>query len=227
MKKLIFSLLILPVLVISCQDDDVPTPPVTAEKYMSVSAGSTWNYELTDKVLVTTDPFTISSGSKDSTINGRLYHVFTNSSGSSNEYYHIAANDYFNYRSLPQSLGGSSVENIYLKDNAAAGTSWTQLYAVTVSGFPSNVSVTHTITAKGLTKVVNNITYKDVIHVTTTISATISGIPLPANALTTDIQAFYAPRVGMIQSKNKVGINFNGIVENTDHETILKSADIK
>jgi hypothetical protein len=223
MKKLIYSLLILPFLVVSCQDDDVPVPPATTDKYMSVSAGSTWNYELSDKVLVTTTPFTLSSTSKDSTIAGKSYHVFTNSSGSANEYYHIAGNEYFNYRSLPQSLGGSNVENIYLKDNVAAGTSWTQSYPVTANGIPLTVTVTHTITAKGLTKVVNTITYNDVIHITTTIS--VSG--LPASALNTDIQAFYAPRVGMIQSKNKVSVDFSGIVENTNQETTLKSADIK
>jgi hypothetical protein len=74
---------------------------------------------------------------------------------------------------------------------------------------------------------VKGITYKNVFHVTTTVSVTVSGIPLPSGALTTDIQTYYAEKYGMIQANNKINLNYAGIVDNTDQQTSLVSADIK
>ncbi len=224
MKQLLLSILTVSILGISCQKSDAPTP-AAAVKYMSLTAGSTWNYELTDNKLVTTTPFTITSTSKDSTINGKSYHVFTNSNGSANEYYNITGNDYYNFRSLPSALGGASVENIYLKDNAAVGASWSQSYPVTVTGVALNASLTNTITEKGISKIVKGVTYKDVIHVTTTVA--IIGLPLPPGALTTDIHSYYAAKFGLIQSVNKISLNYAGIVNNTDQQTNLITTNIK
>ncbi|MBC7888064.1 MAG: hypothetical protein H7Z13_09240 [Ferruginibacter sp.] len=227
MKHLFLGLLMGSLAGISCKKSDSPAP-VAAIKYMSLTNGSSWDYELTNNVPVAvTTTYRITSTSKDSMINTRQYKVFTNSSGSANEYYHIAGNDYYNFRSLPAALGGSSVENIYLKDNVAVGASWNQTYPVTVSGSPLNVTITNTIAEKGISKTVKGITYNDVIHVTTTIAVTIAGTPLPAGALTTDIQSYYARKWGMIQSIYKISINFAGITENTDQQTNLNTADIK
>jgi hypothetical protein len=123
--------------------------------------------------------------------------------------------------------GGSSVETIYLKDNAAVGTNWTQSYPVTASGIPLTVTLTSTITAKGISKTVKSTTYNDVIHVTTVMTIAVGGVPLPAGALTTDIQSFHSPKFGMIQTINKINLNFNGIVDKTDQLTSLVSANIK
>ena len=225
MKNIIFSISVITLLGVSCKKDDplVPVPPA-ADKYMSVTAGSTWNYELTDNSA--TAPviklYTVTSTNRDSTINTEAYHVFTNSE-SGNEYYYIDGNDYYNFRSLPAALGGANVENIYLKDNVSASNGWPQAYPITVNGISTTATVTNTITAKGLTKVVNNISYTDVIQVTTTIAV----VGVPAASLTTDIQSFYAPKWGMIQSINKIKINYLGLSSNVDQTTILKSADIK
>src|SRR5665647_3407955 len=213
MKIIILSILTVSILGISCQKSDPPAPAPT-DKYMSLTAGSTWNYELINNILSTTSPFTITSTSKDSTINGKFYHVFTNSSGSANEYYNITGNDYYNFRNLPTAFGSSSVEYIYLKDNAAVGASWTQSYPVTVSGIALNVSLTNIITEKGISKTVKGTSYNDVIHITTTMAVTLGGLPLPAGALTTDIQSYYTGKIGMIQSINKISLNFNGITDN-------------
>ena len=153
--------------------------------------------------------------------------VFTNSSGSANEYYAISGNEYYNFQNLPVSVGGKTVESIYLKDNVAADGTWTQPYTVTTSGVPLTITIVNTITEKGISKTVNSIAYTDVIHVTSSISVSAFGIPLPTGAVITDVQAYYAKKYGMIQSKNKVVINYSGIVSNTDDETTLKSADIK
>lgn len=226
MKKIILSILTLAIFGISCKKDDPPAP-VVPPKFMSLTAGSTWNYELINNKIPVTTPFTLTSTSKDSVINGKTYHVFTNSSGSANEYYNITGNDYYNFRNLPSVLGGSSVENIYLKDNALAGASWAQVYPVTVSGIALNVTITNTITAKGISKTVKGTVYNNVIHVTTKLDISLGGIPLPAGALTTDIQSFYAEKFGMIQTINKINLNYSGITDNTDQQTNLNSADIK
>jgi len=225
MKKILFSALVITLVGISCEDENPPTSPPVADKYMNLTVGSTWNYELTDKsgAAPVTKLYTVSSVNKDSTINGKSYHVFSSNSGTGNVYYNISGNDYSTLQSLPAAFGGGSVENIYLKDNVAAAANWLQTYPVLVNGLPLSVNVTNTITAKGLSKVVNNITYNDVIQVTTAIS--VPGIP--AAALVTDIQSFYAPKFGLVQSKNKIDINFSGIVSKTDQEIILKSADLK
>ena len=227
MKNLILSFLTLSIVVSSCQQDDPPVP-VTADKYMSLTTGSTWNYELINNVAATTTPYTITATSKDSTINTKTYRVFTNSSGSSNEYFNITGNDYYTLRSLPASFGGTSVENIYLKDNAAVGASWIQSYPLAIPGGGTlNVTVTNTITEKGISKTVKGTTYTGVIHVTTTLTGTVGGVPLPAGALTTDIHSYYAAKVGLIQFFNKININFAGFVENTDQQTNLIAANIK
>lgn len=226
MKKLILGLTFLSIFGISCQPDD-PIAPVAIVKYMSLTAGNTWNYELVNSVSTTTSTYVLTSTSRDSTINGKSYHVFTSSSGSANEYHNITGNDYYNFRNLPGALGGSSVENVYLKDNAAVGASWSQTYPVTVSGVALNVIITNTIAEKGISKTVKGTVYSDVIHVTTAITVTIGGIPLPASALTTDIHFYYAAKFGMIQSSNVINLNYAGFIDNTNQQTSLVSANIK
>jgi len=228
MKNVFLTVLSVSILGISCQKDDIATPVTpTVVQYMSLTAGSTWNYELVNNApATTTTPFTITSTSRDSAIGSRSYHVFTNSIGG-NEYYTITGHEYYNFRSLPSALGGTSVEYLYLKDNAAVGDSWNQSFPVTLSGISLNATLTNTITEKGISKTVKGIAYADVIHVTTTVVVTVGGVPLPASALITDIQSFYAGKFGLIQSVNKISLNFSGITDNTDQQTNLNSADIK
>ena len=222
MKKLILSFLTLSIVLISCQQDDPPVP-VTTEKYMSLTTGSTWNYELINNVISDTNSVTLTATSKDSTINTKTYRVFTNSSGSSNEYFNITGNDYYTLTRLPASFGGTSVENKYLKDNTPVNDSWSQSYPLTISGATLNVTVTNTITEKGISKTVKGTTYTGVIHVTTTIAVA----SLPASALTTDIHSYYTAKLGLIQSINKINLNFSGYVENINQQTNLIAANIK
>lgn len=225
MKKVIASLLIVSTIGISCKKSD-PPQPIPTVKFMSLTAGSTWNYELVNSTNGSTSLFTVTSTNRDTIIMSKSYHVFTNNSGSANEYYNITGNDYFNYRSLPAALGGSNVENLYLKDNTTPP--WNQTYPLTISGIALTAVVTNTITAKGISKTVKGKVYTDVIHVTTTISGNISGAPLPPGALTTDIQSFYAAKVGLIHSINKININFPGFpASSTDQQTNLITSDIK
>ena len=226
MKKIIFTLFTISAAVMSCKKDTA-TPVADVVKYMSYNANSTWNYEVINSLTATTTNYTLTSTSRDSTVNNKAYHVFTNSSGSANEYYNLAGNDYYKFQNLPANLSGNPIENIYLKDNVAVNFSWSQPYNVTASGVPLTITTVNTIVEKGISKTVNNIAYTDVIHVTSTLSVSAFGIPLPAGAVTTDVQTYYAKKYGMIQSKNKININYSGIVSNTDEQTNLKSSDIK
>lgn len=193
---------------------------------MSSSVNSTWNYDLVTNATTApiSNPYKITSGNTDTSINGKIYHVFTNNTDGSKEYYNITGNNYYTYKNLPPELGGSKVENLYLKDNAVAGNQWSQSYPVTISGFPITVTLTNTIHEKDLTKVVNAISYTNVIHVTTTIA--ITGAPFPVT-LTNNIQNYYAPKVGLIENDTQISFTITGFPpSNTDQQTILKASNI-
>jgi hypothetical protein len=222
MKKAYLAILALSVAFVACKKGETPSAEV--QKFMSLTAGSTWDYQSTNNVTTAVTNNTMTSTNRDSTIESRVYHVFTNSNGAGNDYYNITGSDYYTFRNLGAVLPGTSnVQSIYLKDNAAKGDSWAQGINITVPGIqaPVPVNFTNTITNKDLTKTVNGTNYTNVIHVTTTISVT----GLPANTIVTDIQSFYAPKVGLIESKYKLTSGALGI--NVDQSTILKTANIK
>ncbi len=186
---------------------------------MSLSAGSTWIYETTSNAITASN--TVTSTNRDTTIGGKTYHVFTNSNASGNDYYNITGNDYYTFRNLT-ALGGSPIESIYLKDNAAVGINWAQTISITFTGLPVPVpvTITNTVAEKDISKTVNGKVYTNVIHITTTLVVT----GVPASSLTTDIQSYYAPKVGLIEGKTKITAPSFSI--NVNQSTILKSSTI-
>lgn len=230
MKKAIFAILGLFFLASSCKksSDDGSGGGTTPTPYMSVTANSTWQYEqITNPSSATpvSVNYTLTSTTRDTTIGGKQYHVFTNSSTNGSEYYNITGSDYYQYRDLPAALGNAKIDALYLKDNLALNSTWSQAVTVTVSGVPVALNVTYTIIEKGGSKTVNGNAYTDVITVKTDITPTTPGIP--ASALTTDIKSYYARKVGLIQSDNKVVVNFAGFNQTSDTQLKLKSSDIK
>lgn len=217
----IFSLL---TVVFACKKSSDGTVAV-ADKYISLTAASTWQLRVVDNIAATTTNYTVTSTNRDSTISGKAYHVFTNSNTGVNEYNFISGNDYYTFRTLGLALGNAQVETIYLKDNSSVGTVWTQTINLTVPGipFPVPVTLTYSLAEKGISRTVNGATYTNVIHVSLALSSSL----VPAASLTTDIQSYYAPKFGLIENTNKVNLNFSGFVQNTDAKTILLSADIK
>ena len=210
--------------VVSCSKGggDSSSPPAPVDKYMSTTAGSTWSYENTDNVAVTTSPYTLTSTSRDSIVNTKSYHVYINSSNNASEYYNISGGDYTSFQNLPAAVGGSKAENLYLKDNVSLNTSWSQSYNISISGVTVKVTLTNKIVETGVNLTINGTTYTKVIHVQTSITA--DGVP-PAS-LTSDIQSYYAPKVGLVQNTTKINLNYLTIVNNTDTKTILKSSVI-
>ncbi len=220
MKQLLLVNTAVLFLLFSCDNKNIESP--APDKFMSVTAGSTWEYQSTNNLNNTSGTYTLTSTNQDTLINNKQFHVYTNSGGTGNEYYNITGNDYFAFRNLGVGTGGS-VQTNYLKDNAAVGINWVEIITLPVTGFPSGVPVTltNTITQKDFTKTVNAKTYTGVIKVTTSLN--ISG--LPAGTITSDIQSFYAPKVGLIESINI--IKSITLAIDIDQTTILKVSNIK
>jgi hypothetical protein len=209
---------------VSCKKSDPDPAPPAAEKFMTFTAGSTWNYKTTDNIAASNTNYTITATNTDTAINGRSYKIFTNNSGGPNEYYNITGADYYTFRTLPASLGGTSVEVLYLKDNLAAGETWTQTTTINVSGFNLTLTLNNKIAQKGINKTVNGIAYTGVTDVETTLA--IAGIPIPYT-LTSDIHYYYAPKIGQIENKTKINFSVTGFpANNFDQKTELQSSTI-
>ncbi len=224
MKNFHFWAIIATFSLLACSknNDSTPTPPAAAN-YMNMRTGSLWNYEVVNNTPPSsTSSYTLTSSNRDSVINAKNYHVFINSASGASEYYFASGSDYYTYQSLPAVLGGSKVENLYLKAGAAVNSSWSQNYTISYNSLPLTVTAVNKIEAKELTKTVNGTVYQNVIHVSTNI--TVDGIP-PAS-LVTDIDYYYAPNYGMIENSSKINLNYLGIVNNSDFSTRLKTATL-
>lgn len=224
MKKILWSLLIPFVLgAVSCKKESAPSPaPV---KFMTLTAGSTWNFKFTDNPSTTpvSSNYTLTATSTDSAANGRTYKIFTNSAGP-NEYYNITGSDYYTFRKLPDVLGGASVEVLYLKDNLNAGGTWSQTIPITYSGISLQLTFNNKIAEKGIAKTVNGINYTGVTKVETTLSVT--GIPF-AFTLDSDIEYYYAPKVGQIENHSTINLTVTGFPPtNVEQKTELESSTI-
>lgn len=213
----ILALLVTLTFASSCKDD-VLSASVTS--YLNLTAGSARTYEFKNNTApTTTNTYTVTSTNRDTTINSRSYHVFTNSMGGS-EYYAQSGGDYYAYQALPAAMANTNVEILFLKDNAATGTSWLAgTTTVNVPGFGTlTININNTIAAKGLSKTVNAITYTDVIHVSSVIS--VPGFP---TAVSSNIHYYYAPKYGLIE--NSVELSSTFIQLSVDTDTRLMSAN--
>ncbi len=224
MKSIFLPFCLTLLLITGCKKDDTDSGPQT-EIFINTSAGSTWNYQESDNFPPqTVSDYTITSTSRDTSINGKNYHVYTDSDGD-NRYLNMTGRDYYQHDSLPLGVGSGVFERLYLKDDLAAGANWVQTLTINVPALPIPipVTITNTIAEKGISRTVNNVEYKNVIHVTTSISSAL----VPASSLTTNISSYYAPQVGLIENSNIVQLDYLGITESINIQTKLISADIK
>jgi hypothetical protein len=203
MKKTAFlPIILLLICFLSCKKSSTEG---TADQFMSFTVGSSWNYQQTtnpSSATPTISNYTLTCSANDTIINTKNYKKFNNSNGQT-EYYNVTGNDYYTYLKLPDFLGGTRVENIYLKTNEAAGASWVQTYPVTVSGLALTLTLTNTLQDVGVSRTVNGIAYTNVAHVKT--SFTVAGIPaFITYTLSTDIHYYYAPKVGQIENSQKI-----------------------
>jgi hypothetical protein len=200
------------------------TPTTTDTTYINTSAGSTWSYQQVDSSGATpnTSAYTVTSTSKDSTINGRKYHVYNYSYGGNN-YLALDGHTYYQYDSIPIP-GGVNVERSYLKDNVAVGTTWKDDFNLTIPNIPVPVTLTatNTIAEKGISRTINGVSYSNVIHVSTTLSSAL--IP---SGFTSSIDTYYAPNYGLIESSTMIKLNYLTLSENINIHTSLTGASLK
>ncbi len=226
MKKAFFALLSICTIVISCKKDKPdPVDPVADKPYMNTVNGTRWTYRVvTDSGLATQsaviDTVTIDG---DSSINSKVYKILKHTNGGIHSYYNVTANgtanDYYQFQAV--AAAGTSIEQLYLKDNLSQNETWAQDVTLTVTGIGDvPVHITYTILEKGTTKVVSGITYNDVIAVKTDLSSTL----LPPGTIVSDIKSYYARNIGLIQGDYNVDVAAAGIAIHTDN--ILQTADL-
>lgn len=207
------------------KDDSNPKPPAPPDTFVNTNAGSTWTYHEDNASSGTSvgSDYTITSTTGDTTIGSRKYHVYSYSYGGS-QYLNLTGHEYYQYDSIPIG-GGIALERLYLKDDAAKGATWSQDVNVTVPGIiiPIPLKVTNTIAEKGITRTVKGVEYKDVIHVSTSLSSAL----IPSPGFTSAIDSYFAPKYGLIENTTKVDINSMGVVEKVDLSTQLVSAVLK
>ena len=228
MKSTLFCFFLSALVLSACKkDSDTPDPtPPAVQTYQNTTEGSTWTYNEVDSTGPTanTSVFTLTSTSRDTSVNGKMYHVYSNSEGG-NQYLNVSDHEYYQFDSIPGGLGAGVFERLYLKDDEPAGGTWSQNFSIDVPGFPVPVGVTltNTITEKDITRKVNGKDYTDVIHVTSTIAA--AGIP--PGSLTNEINSYYAKNYGLIENSIFVELNLLGFSETVNIHTNLASADLK
>ncbi|MES2777719.1 MAG: hypothetical protein V4722_26305 [Bacteroidota bacterium] len=222
MNKLIGLCTILILSGCKCKSDD---PIVTPATFMPVTAGSSWTYSTQTYLPVpSTGSYTLKATAKDSTISGKTYKVFSNSSAD-NEYYNITGTDYFQLGNL--AAVNQRLELLYLKE-AAVGITWTETKTINFPGVPTPISVplNYSITEAGISYTVGAKTFSDVTHVKITLgTVTVMGFPITP---VSDFNYYYARGVGRIYARTKLTISvpIAGININNDDELKLTSYTI-
>ncbi|HEY5369297.1 MAG TPA: hypothetical protein VIJ75_09920 [Hanamia sp.] len=221
-KNLFFF--IVAALVSSCgKKEDTNSSNPTTVSYINTNAGSSWTYHELDSSSSTpkSSDYTVTSTPNDTTINSKTYHVYSYSYGGS-QYLNLTGNNYYQFDSVPIN-GGGSVERIYLEDNLAVGGTWSQPFTLTIQHIPVPLTVTNKVAEKLTSLVVNNITYNNVVHVSSSISSSF----IPAASLTSSIDSYYAENFGLIKNNTLVNLNYMGFNQNVNTKTQLTSAILK
>lgn len=228
MKTKLVILAFIPIFFISCKKDEGSnTPPPEAKAYMNNTPGSSWTYKVADSSTGTwkDSEFTLTSTARDTSINSRIYHIYSYSYGGS-QYLNQSGSDYYEYDSIPAG-DGQMFERLYLKSNLPAGGTWSQQVnlSLEVSGIPLTVplKVSNTIGGKDMSRTVNGVAYDDVIQVNTTISSS----SLPPGAIVSDIKTYYAKDYGLIENSSIITIDYMGMNLNVHTITTLSLSVMK
>jgi hypothetical protein len=223
MKKSIFALFSICVIAISCgKDDPDPVSPIATKPYSNTNDGSNWIYDVrtlnttTSATDTTYDTSRVVAG--DTLINAKTYKKIDHYNGASRSYTNVTGNDYYQFQSV--ALLDTSIEALYLKDNANVGDNWQQDLTVDPGlGVPIPFTLKYTILEKGVSRTVYGITYNDVISVKTEVTS--SALP---GAITSDIRNYYARDIGLIESYYDIVVT-SPVATHVHNETFLKFSD--
>lgn len=238
MRKILIFAIITCFFTLSCKKKTVTTT-TAATTFLNSTAGSVWNYKTYDSTTSQETTYSLTSTNMDSMVNGRIYHVFSNTSqsGTTSEYYNITGNEYYQYAEvIPQQ---SAIEQKYLIDNVNTGTSWTTPFftqidvqgnAVTITG-----TIKNTIEEKGGSLSLNGTNYNNIIKVKTELLNVSISVPIIGNLTPTIVQnshSYYAPKYGMVKKDLQLQVSVDvptmGTQEviNTNTSTILMYSTI-
>jgi hypothetical protein len=213
MKK-ILTLFLIGLLLYSCQKkQDNPTviPKMNTSSYQPSTAGSCWVYPLDSTRFDQLD--TIQATTQDTVIDGSTYKVFVSKKENKKSYFRKFEDKYYQYNfkmnvsnlsdSLNALLGNvKSVKLLYLKDNLKVGDTWHNQF----SNNSFNFRLIYTVVEKGGTKIVNGVTYNDVIGIHAALFQTVFLMGIPFNGLDdtkvdqSDFTCYYANNVGLIST---------------------------
>lgn len=194
------------------KNDTTPEPGTPETDYQPLTAGSTWQYNSS-----TSGAYTETATNNDSTIEGETYRAVDNSENG-RRYINKNGGVYKAYGYVQEI--DQYLKMTYLKD-AAAGATWQESVNYTYSGFTVPVTFQYIIVSRDSDKIVNNVTYKNVIAVDITISA---NSPLVGGNVTLATgRQFYAKGVGTISSS----LNFDALNTTVNDSTYLVAYDIK
>lgn len=242
--RLISTIFGLAVLASCSKDDDSSPNPPAGDPYITLAAGDTRDYRRTlNNPPSPPENYRVTTTNRDTVAGSRTYRVFE-SSGGPNQYFNITGSDYFSFADIGGALQGVLLENKYLSTTLNAGSSWNQNFSdITVPGITGTVSgtLTNKIEAKGLTHTVPGFaTYNDVIRVSSTVNNIVAmveiapGVEIPVNIpagqVYTNIQSYYAPKVGMVENNSIISFNIDVMgfqyQDSSNVSTILTASNI-
>jgi|GEM_PF-3569068 len=186
--------------------------------YMTYDAGKQWNYEENNSGTITN--YILSATSNLEIKSGREYHVFTNSSDNSSEYYAKSGSNYYTWTDL--GMSGAQYENKYLVDNSPVNNTWDAGTVIinidtTFNGLNANIDATIVFRKKIINNndslTLNSTNYLNVIHTTTTpevvsVNLSISGFPISGTTLdlsNSNFQSYYGKKYGVISDTSVLG----------------------
>ena len=184
----------------SCTKDVITPAPNTSGQYLNSNKGSSWVYTIdsagnTSEVEVT-----------DSTVMafGKKFTNFHNTYPSGTVYRNFYSYQDGQYSIMITSAAGTQQELIYLKDNVKEGDKWSN----TVTPVSTPLLYEYEVTGIGGTRMVNSLTFSDVVRVHCTIAS-----------INYQSDAYYAPKVGLIE--------LNEDYTTAKYSTKLKSYSLK
>ncbi len=222
MKK-ILTILMLVISFTSCKKDKSNDDKPGSITYINTASGSLWAYHEINNSGGSPEEsdYTLTSTSRDTTIEGKSFHIYAYSYGGF-QYLNNTGSDYYQYDSIPGL--SNAIVRLYLKSGAKVGDSWAQNISVPIPNFPANVPVK--ISNKILdigSRTVNGTSYNNVVHVQTTLSSSL----VPADNLKSDINAYYAENYGLIESTVEIDLDYMGFTQKVDVKINLTSASLK
>ena len=238
---MIFGCILIAATALSCTNTNVPEPSDPGISYMTMDSGTIWDYESYNNLDSTYRNYILTATNSDTTINSKVYTVFTHvdtSGATSLEFYNTSVNNYYQFAKLSSQIPATELK--YLVNNVDSGASWEQPLNITQvqAGITINFNGTlkYTIETKGDTITVGNNFYTNAIKVRTEIvNPTITsslGIPIGIEPITQNMYAYYAPKYGLVKREFELNVDINilGSIQNvvsTNISTNLLSSSIQ